>query len=411
MQKIFLILLLLIFFLAAFTFVVKSFLKKKDDAVFKYGFFNNTGEEVIPAIYDDAKEFRDNLAPVKRGELWGYIDTTGKMIIKDQFYNAKPFSEGMAAVKTTPAYSNKDWGYIDKQGNMIIDPLFYSAGQFSEGIARVTTDSVDRSGFANDQHGYINTKGDLIISDPGKTTYREDFHFYSEERFPVVCDSGRFGFMDSTGNLIIKDQFEIVHSFSDGIAAVAIKITSPDMLRELPILDIFSEDNEKILWGYIDLNGNWIVKPVLGMAEDFKEGIALANTMRLSKYAPNGHIYFTTKGENAFGKEFYSADTFSEGMACITTDEIESYYIDKSGKKKLTLSGTFKFISGGVFSEGVTYISYKENEEAAIIKEGFMDKKGRLLFNVDPILYFKVQREFSCGRSWFIKNITHAEAK
>ncbi len=411
MNKVYMIILLIFILLVVGACAIKAIMKKSDEAVYKYGFFDKNGKEIIPPIYDGAKEFRENLAPVKTGELWGYVDTAGNIIIKQQFYDARPFYEGMAAVKTTSAYSNKDWGYIDKKGNMVIAPQFYSAGKFSEGIARVTTDSVDRSGFANDQHGYIDTKGNLILSDPGKTTYREDFHFYSEGRFPVVCDSGQFGFMDSEGNLVIKDQFEVVHSFSDGVAAVAIKITSPDMLRGLPILDTFSGDKEKLLWGYIDLKGNWIVKPVLGAAEDFKEGLVLANTKHLSKYAPNGHIYFTTKGENAFSKEFYSAETFSEELACITTESFESYYIDKTGEKKLTLSGTGKLIGGGVFSEGVAYISYKENDESSLMKDGFMDKKGKFLFTVDTVLYYKVQRDFSCGRSWFIKNVTPAEMK
>jgi len=361
MNKIYITFPILLFIFISCSCSINSFFGKPE-SVFKYGYFDKTGTEIIPAVYDGAKEFSEDLAPVKSGELWGYVDRNGNMVIKPQFYDANIFSEGKAAVKTDSGYMGKNWCYIDKKGNIVIASKFYSAGRFSKGVARVTTDFTKKSGFSNHQHGYINKEGTVILSDPGRTTYREDFHFYSEGRFPAAGDSGQFGFMDESGNMVIKDQFETVHSFSDGVAAVAIKITSPDMLKGLPILDKFSGDKEKQLWGYIDINGNWIVKPTLTYAEDFKEGIALANTMRLSKFAPNGHIFFNSKGQNVFGKIFYGADTFSEGAACITTDDIITYYIGKNGEKNLIPQNSIKLIGGGVFSDGAAYVSFQEKD-------------------------------------------------
>lgn len=82
----------------------------------KYGFIDQTGNIVIPAIYDDAAEFGDMtthtsadlLFAVKKGEYWGFTDITNKTVIPFEYENAIPFSYGITMVK-------KD-GY-----NMLID--------------------------------------------------------------------------------------------------------------------------------------------------------------------------------------------------------------------------------------------------------------------------------------------------
>ncbi len=39
----------------------------------KYGFADTSGKEVIPCIYDDARNFNESLAPVCKDEKWGFI--------------------------------------------------------------------------------------------------------------------------------------------------------------------------------------------------------------------------------------------------------------------------------------------------------------------------------------------------
>ena len=46
----------------------------------KWGFIDKFGKEVIPLIYDYAKNFDDGLAQVKKGDKWGFIDKNGKEV-------------------------------------------------------------------------------------------------------------------------------------------------------------------------------------------------------------------------------------------------------------------------------------------------------------------------------------------
>jgi uncharacterized protein YkuJ len=60
----------------------------------------------------------------------GFIDKNGKVVIELQFDNAGNFSEGLAEVKKDDKY-----GFIDKSGKVVIEPQFDNAGNFSEGFA------------------------------------------------------------------------------------------------------------------------------------------------------------------------------------------------------------------------------------------------------------------------------------
>lgn len=64
----------------------------------KYGFINAMGNIVIPCKYDDWKQFREGLAWVKEGNLWRQIDTVGHYVTANGYakllYNGKPWKLG-----------------------------------------------------------------------------------------------------------------------------------------------------------------------------------------------------------------------------------------------------------------------------------------------------------------------------
>jgi len=61
--------------------------------------------------------------------------------------------------------------------------------------------------------------------------------------------NGLYGFIDTTGELVIKPTFEKVRPFHDGIAAAADEITPEDGCMDCG------------RWGYIDKDGNWLAQP------------------------------------------------------------------------------------------------------------------------------------------------------
>jgi len=103
-----------------------------------YGFIDAAGREVIAPQYDDADMdgFRDGLCAVFTGgkDLRCYfIDRQGKRIFDAEFEEAYGFHEGLAAVKV-----NGKWGYIDRTGAFVIKPVYSGAGSFSCGLAAVS---------------------------------------------------------------------------------------------------------------------------------------------------------------------------------------------------------------------------------------------------------------------------------
>lgn len=126
----------------------------------KIGFINNEGKWIIEPIYEKARAFSNELAPVFK-EKWGYINTKGEEVTPFVFVDAEIFStDGLAPVK-----EKKLWGFIDKTGKIII-PAEYeiTAGGlslfskdplkgFQNGLARVKLDK---------KWGFINEKGEVL---------------------------------------------------------------------------------------------------------------------------------------------------------------------------------------------------------------------------------------------------------
>jgi serine/threonine-protein kinase len=78
---------------------------------------------------------------------------------------------------------------------------------------------------------------------------------FSEGLAPVLVgdfETGKWGYIDSTGNMVIEPQFDNAYEFSDGIATVRIA--------------------DK--WGFIDMTGQHVIDPQFDDTWAFYGGIA-----------------------------------------------------------------------------------------------------------------------------------------
>lgn len=124
----------------------------------KRGFIDRAGRVVIPAEYDDARDFSEGKALVKRGDSWGFIDRAGRVVIPLNYAYGSSFSEGLAAVTTARARGEAGWGYIDHEGRVRIPLTLDYAEPFSGGLAAIdrTVDGVPRATDAYiDPHGRV----------------------------------------------------------------------------------------------------------------------------------------------------------------------------------------------------------------------------------------------------------------
>lgn len=259
-----------------------------------------TGRTIGPiGLYASVQPFSGGMAAVLRDENHsGFIDTAGKLVIPLKFSGAASFSEGLAAV----ADSAGKWGWIDKSVAFVIPPQFDGGGEFHEGMCRFS----QRNQAGVFKAGYLNTSGKVVV----EATYILA-HDYSEglaltwdgkirryldktgkpvielppgasaqsfqEGFAAVKIDNEAGFIDKTGKIVIKGNYDLTASFCEGLAAVRVggketgkwgcinaqgKLVIPVNFPEKPV---FKNGLAKIKTtegiGYIDKSGSWVWKP------------------------------------------------------------------------------------------------------------------------------------------------------
>lgn len=86
----------------------------------KWGYKNRLEEIVIPATFNTACGFSDDMALVERDGQWFYINKDGSQATPYLPYNhTENFVNGYAKVR-----SGKFWGYIDKTGTEVIPTIY-----------------------------------------------------------------------------------------------------------------------------------------------------------------------------------------------------------------------------------------------------------------------------------------------
>ena len=117
---------------------------------------------------------------------------------------------------------------------------------------------------------------------------------------PISRSLTRYGYMDTTGRVVIQMQFKDGQHFSEGFAAVEI-------------------DGK---WGYIDRNGQMVIQPQFHKAKAFRNGRALV------EMSPDSWRYIDRTGKVAIDihvKWSIYARDFSEGLAAIYVEDRERF--------------------------------------------------------------------------------------
>lgn len=172
----------------------------------KKGLMDIHGNIIIPAQYDEVGSyFTEGLCHVRRGKQEGYVNKQGvEVFMGDVKYPRRAFYEGV-----TPAVKDRKTGYINPQNEVIIPFDYSTGGIFSEGLAAVSKDG---------KMGFINLKNEVVIPFDFKEAWQSVFH----EGLSVVKDfsTGKFGYIDRSGQLVIPAIYDSALHFSEGLAYV-----------------------------------------------------------------------------------------------------------------------------------------------------------------------------------------------
>lgn len=237
-----------------------------------YGLRDNEGVELLSPTYDAVQPFAEGLAAVNvgakwvfpgfpEGGEWGYVNESGVLVIATQFQYVNEFSEGLANVANWS--SGEGTMFIDRQGVIQIRIPEGNAGDFREGLAPVYH---DRSLKGQDcLTNYIDTSGETKFSVDG---YGRGF--WDGLAVLVVRDGksasneeSSYGYIDTTGTVVIQPKFGAALHFSDGLAAVC--TNSP------PVNGMGDS------WGYINPSGDYVIDPIYNEAKPFRDGQAMVH--------------------------------------------------------------------------------------------------------------------------------------
>ena len=154
-----------------------------------YGMLSVTGDVVIEPQYNYLGLFtQENLARFQDYEtgLWGYINESGEEVIPAQYEDAQDFSEGLAAVKVDGLY-----GFINVSGEMVIEPQFEGVGsEFAYERCVIQSGGMQ---------GVIDQTGVSIV----KPQYKS-IEMYCESYFIVQSSEGEYGIIDRDGEIVVE---------------------------------------------------------------------------------------------------------------------------------------------------------------------------------------------------------------
>jgi len=183
--------------------------------------------------YDSVSMINNGRLVAGRNGKYGILDDSMEPKAECIYEEAALPADDLSALK-----QNGKWALADENGKEKTEYLYDDVIRDEYGIA-----SMQKRLFVKEGNAYhmINGKGERV----GNLTFETAMPFQNEG-YAAVCQSGRWGYVDTEGNLAIVCQFEDARSFSNGYAAIC--------------------RNGK--WGYIDMEGNIIVEPVFDAVTD-----------------------------------------------------------------------------------------------------------------------------------------------
>lgn len=211
------------------------------------GILDTSGNEICPMIYENMMGFSENLIAAKINGKWGFLDRSGKEkipFIYDQVYSFSCYDgeSGYARVR-----KDDRWMFIDHDGNtgnapdqwMKTEPgTYFLKGNYSEGLASVckceyriknsrNDDPLYNSDeFFNCRQLFIDEKGDEKFMLPYGVFSGKEKEFEFREGFAMVYReqgwrSRWYGFVNTSGELVIPTNYFSAGPFSEGLAYAA----------------------------------------------------------------------------------------------------------------------------------------------------------------------------------------------
>ena len=298
---------------------------------------------------------------------FGFIDESGE-VIRSGFDAVTMFRNGRAWCRKGNQYS-----LIDTQCNVVsnypVSKIDSSAELFSEGVSWLKI---------NKNTNYLVSVSGTIIS----TNQAERIREY-KEGFAPFYKEGKWGAYDALGNVVIKNTFPLMYSFSQGLAVVKSPKTGQ--------------------YGYINYNGKYIIPPIYDQAFSFHDGVAVVekkneflcldtcgniiyktSTLRLNPFM-GGVASAQIKGEKKWGlidlsgkwlvkPTYYIASVCAKNMVLVYRDENSDVeFVNNDGQTLFKIKGK---ASIKVLPSGFVFLKRMDGSEEILNRKGALVWKG-----------------------------------
>ena len=220
----------------------------------KYGFIDSAMNDVIPCIYDSATDFGKGKALVKKNGKYGIIDTLGRDLVPCEYESIDGEYMGNYYSPYSAVLSIDNYAWVTRDGIMgvySIDTHHYEpmTGYWADyrGLVKKYIRIYSKEAGGGSGLAFRNGKVALALR-KGQTVGS-----YITNRRIKLSRDGKYGFLDSSLNIVIPLVYDNAQDFREGLAAAKLHGN----------------------WGYIDTAGKLVVNVCYDTANEFRNGIAI----------------------------------------------------------------------------------------------------------------------------------------
>ena len=241
-----------------------------------WGLASASGSLVIPCEYDQISTYSNGQAIVRKGSVISGVDSDNNRValLHREATDFTNFNENRLGLKTPEGWvvANGNFG----TGSLLLEEL----GMYSNGCAAAKLDGKwgvlssdgqewvlppEYDGIVQDELGRCCAQDAIFVVQDGMVRLLVDGEqvgdSYEDARpfadgWAAVKKDGKWGFIDTEGNVMVDYQFEDALSFGQHLAAV----------------------KQGRNWGYISLRGEMVIEPIFLEACSFSQGSAAVRT-------------------------------------------------------------------------------------------------------------------------------------
>lgn len=370
----------------------------------KWGFVDENGKKAVDYKYDEANNFVNGLALVRKGDNFGMIDPNGKEIIPIKYdliekHNSYIFRVAAGGKHKDGVLMDEKYGFINDAGKVLLNPEYDEIGIFSDGLAYIKK---------ADKYGYINDQIDVVI--PCKYNA---IGAYNKQGYVWACEGagfekgsttkfsgGKYGIFDREGKELVPVKYKTVGVFvpyeyhpkkeyldklGQHVRTITVESGSHHLLRKNTMpRSVFSKLNENAHGFYASNNSESNKNSVISLDGEIiqKEGkyqTAFYPTDGMMLVIDNKGKYNyinVATGQPLFKKPIALGWAFLDGVAVISRDKNSYELIDTEGN---TVSSSYKEIYPR--KEGIYIV--KSDTDPKYILFGAIDARGKEIIPAD----------------------------